>query len=197
MLPIEEELYKTVHWRSFRTIAKLLAKMEHVSYADYDLNHITCYTVMGFSLMGKNVVFNFPNKKTRACFVHDNQYDMFEIPKNTNVRVPHGDYYFIAHNRTFDYWVFGELKVGGNIVYYDPYGFYHVAVDGENVSITKVISGDDCSYGENDVSRTFDNLYVRRRAYGQKASDVYAKKRGVSNDMNTLKGGEKVKIYKK
>jgi len=192
-----EELYKTVHWRSFRRIVTNLANIERVNLVGYDLNHVTCYTTMGFTFLGRNVTFDIPGTNNRACFVEDNQYDMFEIPLNGCARNPKGKYLFVAHNKSFDYWIFGELVYENNKAHYDPYGFYHAAVDKENVVVKKEVSGNDVGYGENIQTKLFDAMSVRQRAYGNKASDILASQKGVTNNINTLKGGNKVKIYKK
>lgn len=191
-----EELYKTVHWRSFRTMINTFNKLEtEDNLNDYDLTHVICYQTYGLQLQGNNVKFVTPNGG--SCFVGNNEYDVFEIPYKDNIKNINGKYLFAIHNTSFDYWIYGRMTVKNNISF-EPYGFYDVAINKNQVVVTKKLQNIDTAIGElNYNGGSFDNLGARQRAYNIKPSDVVGKQNGIKNNSKTLKGGEKVKIYKK
>jgi len=100
--------HKTVHWRKMKAVIKAFAKYENIDINEYNLNKITCYQSLGDSFHGNNV--RFSNAQNASCFVFDNRYDMFEIPSVKNSGKLVGNFMFLAHNTSFDYWVFGTFK---------------------------------------------------------------------------------------
>ena len=43
-------LHKTVHWRRFKKLTRLICKLENINVNNYNLEHITCYSTVGMEL---------------------------------------------------------------------------------------------------------------------------------------------------
>lgn len=197
------ELKDSVHWRRFKELATSFYTLERVDKSEYNFNNICCYTCIGDELQGDNV--NYSVSDGYSCFVYDNRYDFFEIPKYSNQKPYAGEYMFIAHNTDFDYWVFGEMKytIRDNFestvrlndrATFVPYGKYNVIVDGRRHSITKTEYGKNVNYGGNQKrNQRFDKLGNRLRAYGTSIQKLLNKRHNTKG----IKGGDAVKIYKK
>lgn len=197
------ELRDTVHWRRFKEMANGFFELEKNSTSGYDFNHICCYSCIGSELQGTNV--NYSVVDGCSCFVADNRYDFFEIPKYSNNPKYTGEYKFLAHNTSFDYWIFGDMKytIRDNFettatlndrANFTPYGAYNVVLADGEYSITKTEYGKNVIYGGNKpVKHRFDRIGNRLKAYGTSVGKILNKK----HNPKTIKGGNVVEIYKK
>ena len=172
------ELKQCVHWRRMREAISLLEKKEKVNLKDYDLFNITCFNISGLELQGKNTFFN--NKSNLSCFVFDNFYEFFEIPKRSNLYKASGEFLFLAHNISFDYWIFGKMshsldfkktKIQNNFsekVRYTVFGHYNLLLNEKTtISVNKIVFGKNVIYGgKNSNKNNFDFLGNRKGAYG-------------------------------
>lgn len=142
-----------------------------------------------------------------SCWVPNNSYDIFEIPKVTNSRNYYGEYFYIAHNKSYDYWTIGKMKVSSyrdnayryDCVNYDPFGVYDVSTNGYKNAIRKTIVGKSVDLGGTSgrTTHSFDPIGTRKRAYGVKAGNLIAKEMRVGKTAKNIKGEERVPIYKK
>lgn len=134
----ETPLHKTVHWRRLKEIISEICAYEKIDTSNYNMNKITCYRTFGDEMKGPNVKYNI--RGGTSCWVSDNKYEIFEIPKLSNKGYAFtGNFIFIAHNVSFDYWLFGtmsvkldmqDLKVNHRVnesVYFNLYGKYLIA----------------------------------------------------------------------
>lgn len=206
---MSEELHKTTHWRRLREIIKSLARFEGVEDAlqNYNTNKIICYSAHGEQLQGENS--EFFTKGGRSCWVSDNSYDVYEIPKIGKEYKVEGEYYILVHNTDFDYWIFGkmtysinrnETKRQGRLVdrvKFLPYGRYQVISTGRDFNITRTTKGKDCEFGFHHPKGSFDTIGARKRAYRTSGAKLVGSIIGRNQDMKTVKGGDAVKIYKK
>ena len=138
----------------------------------------------------------------------DNYYDFYEIPKKGNEFKPEGQFLFLAHNTSFDYWIFGQMEYSINhgetsrtatlvdSAEFLPYGTYDVVVNGNTHTIQKKRLGKNTDYGFLRPDGLFDALGVRKKAYRTSASKLLGKITGINQKIDTLKGGDEVKIYK-
>ena len=200
----KKSLAQRTHWRRLKELLSFLSKIEKVQLSDYNSNNICCYSCLGDELTGVNV--KFQTVGGMSCWVSDNSYDVYEVPSYTNTTKMCGDFLFLAHNTSFDYWLFGEMtyristaKTASNKVlyetaYYVPYGTYTVFDEYELLTVKKTVVGKHVTYGGHygDKKFSFDHLDRRRRAYGssakketQKILGRYEKKS--SNSKNPVK----------
>lgn len=156
-----------------------------------------------------------PNSKElvagASCWVSNNHYDVYEIPKVGHEFEIEGEFIFLAHNTDFDYWLFGAMEYRINksrsisertlfdTAEFLPFGSYDVITDGRNTSIKKKTTTITTNYGYSakDLKGTFDHIGSRKRAYKTSPSKLLGKLLGITSNTKALKGGEKVKVYKK
>lgn len=113
---------------------------------------------MGKELQGRNVKY-FTNRKF-ACYVDDNKYDIFEVPKTSNIRPAYGDFLVLAYDSSFDYWVLSDMNVKLNekatkelessiyeTVKIDPYGYYSFGNEVNPTSVRKIAKGGTAENG--------------------------------------------------
>jgi hypothetical protein len=199
-------LHKTVHWRRLRDLIQMLCDYEHINCNDYDLQHIVCRKTIGSMLHGHNVSYDMCDNG-RSYFVTDNNYEVFEIGKKTNKKNSiYGSFLVLIHNTDFNYWLFGNMKVGLNAnksratqilsekYFYDILGQYNVTLS-EKPTFRKTRRGDNISFGnaENDL---YCGGLGRKQSYNTSDSEIL-NNLGVKNKTNNLSGGSTVKIYKK
>lgn len=150
-------LHKTVHWRKFKEILKNLCNYEQINLNSYCTDNIICYTTTGDTFQGRNV--NYKNKNNYSCFVSNNTYDIFEIASKGNSQKNFGEYLFVAHNKNFNYWLFGKISDKLNVrktkeqnrvienVIIDCFGYYEIVFKSFNeIKIFKSISRDKTTY---------------------------------------------------
>lgn len=97
-------LHRRTHWRALKNTIFAIADIESKNLSSYDLANICCYSCYGNELQGKNI--KFINDKGYSCFMEDNFYEMYEVPKKKDAKKPYGEYIFLAHNVAFNYWLF-------------------------------------------------------------------------------------------
>ena len=198
----ELPLHKTTHWRRLRGILNSLSSLEGVDLSTYNPEKIVCYRTIGSEMQGKNVKFH--NTASRSCWVMDNHYDFYEIPKTGNEKNIEGKFLFLAHNTDFDYWIFGQMEYRINKfsssfsdnAEFLPYGTYDVTIDGNKHLIQKKRLGRNTDYGFKNPNGIFDALGARKKAYNTSASKLLGKSAGIKQNMHSLKGGDAVKVYK-
>lgn len=203
------ELHQTTHWRKLRNIIRELAKFEGVETAikNYNTEKITCYSAHGEQLQGENS--EFFTKEGRSCWVSDNSYDVYEIPKVGRERNIEGEYYILVHNTDFDYWIFGKMTYTINRnetkrqsklidrVKFLPYGRYQIISTERGFNITRTTKGKDCEFGFHNPKGWFDTIGARKRAYGTSGAKLVGNIIGRTQNIKSVKGGDAVKIYKK
>lgn len=177
MIKNKEPLHKTVHYRKLRTILSNIVKIEKnfINPNMFDDKHIICYRTSGDNLVGNNVKFTNIHK-SRCCFVGDNEYEVYEIPYiNNNQKTPFsGEFLVLCYNVAFGYWLLLRMTerfiVSNNVlkenIEFYSFGEYEVT-NQENLSVKKVLNGNDCDRGNisfynNDV---FDKYRYRYYSY--------------------------------
>lgn len=209
-----EPLQNTVHWRGMKNLFYTLCTYEHIDPNGYNFNNICCYSCVGEELQGTNV--KYPSiHHGNSCFVYDNEYDMFEVPaKSYDVSINKfsytGDYLFLAHDKSFDYWLFGKMSYEVDLdstatqqalidqASFAAYGQYKVTfTDIHDFSFVKETAGPDCNFGGSKFKGKFDKMGSRKKAYHTSTGQVVAGASGKNHNINGLKGGNKVRVYKK
>lgn len=113
-----------------------------------------------------------------SCWVDDNKYEIFEVPSRDNRYPGYGDFIFLAHNTSFNYWVFGEMSFtlnysktqGTTSTYeralYKPYGIYTTGNEDSPSTIKKTVLGKNVTYGgKNPKNILFDSCGCRKKSH--------------------------------
>lgn len=122
-----------------------------------------------------------------------------------------GDFLYLAHNTDFDYWLFGsmEYRIDRNRTRTEnilvdraeflPFGSYDIITDGGSTCIRKKTTGFNSNYGFSgkELKGTFDYVGARKRAYRTTSSKLIGQVIGINSNIKSIKGGDKVKVYKK
>lgn len=116
-----------------------------------------------------------------------------------------GKFLFLAHNTDFDYWVLSEfqyniLSVKNKIqdtAIFDPYGIYSIITNGNQHKVVKKVAGPNIDYGYTTFESSFDAIGNRLKAYGKSQTGIIGKNNGIQQNLDSLKGGSAVVIYKK
>lgn len=203
-------LHKRIHYRRVREAIAEIAEYEGISPSNYDMERMTVYETVGENLKGNNVTYNISNG--RSCWVYDNWYDFVEVPSVLNKPgSPYGDFLFFAYNSSFQYHLFGKMRVildeaGTRLrgvpeeeVHVKNYGKYSI-IFGSGSSgnrITKVEYGSyfDPGASSDEHNFSFDSYNSRKMAY---KTDAYKILRSVGvkgNDPHKISGDKPVKIY--
>lgn len=204
----KKTLAQRTHWKKFRELLESLSRIENVHLSDYNSKDICCYTCLGDELLGVNV--KFQTNGGMSCWVDDNTYDVYEIPAYSNTSKMCGEFLYLAHNVSFDYWLFGEMtyrinrgKTAANktlyeTAYYIPYGAYTLYDENNITTIKKTVTGKHLTYGgyvgRNNYS--FDHLGRRKAAYNTSHKKEVNSITGRAPKVNVNKK-KAVKIYKK
>ena len=99
--------HKTTHWRRLREIiVSARFEGEETPFKIIIQIKITCYSVLRMNNFKVNL--NSSLKEGHLCWVSDNSYDVYEIPKIGKEYKIEGEYYILVHNTDFDYWIFGK-----------------------------------------------------------------------------------------
>jgi hypothetical protein len=206
-------LHKRVHFRRIREIITEIAKYENYNPEDYDMFKMTVYETVGQNLKGKNVSYNIQGGN--SCWVLDNKYDIFEVPSNWNKKgSPYGEFLFLAYNKSFQYYLFGYMKVEldkqASIsrryivedVYFKSHGKFDIIFEKYDNHITKVEYGSkfDPGVSSNEHTFDFDSFNTRKMAYHTDKykilSSIDPSFRG-TGDRYKVTGKQAVKVYKK
>ena len=114
----------------------------------------------------------------------------------------------LSHNTDFDYWTLSKMEYKINrkktkenekleeSVKYDPIGAYSIITNEEEFSISKVKTLEDMEFGYKNPSGEFDFVGARKKAYGTSQAKLLATILNKKQDLDALKGGQAVKIYK-
>jgi len=203
-------LYKRAHFRRAREVITEIAKNENINIHNYDLFNIRVYDAFGQSVAGKNVSYNTDNG--RAIFVEDNKYDIFEVPKNTNVKdSPYGEFIFFIHNTSYDYYMLGILrvtldeyatkskKIVTEAVKYNNCGQYLISYEKHDNHITKAINGIDFDPGylPSAVGYNFDSFNARKHSYDTSHHKILRNLGLRIESTKNLTDNKKVEIYNK
>lgn len=78
-----------------------------------------------------------------------------------------------------------------------PYGSYDIGVEGGKHIIRKKTLGRNTYFSSLDPVGSFDKLSSRKRAYKTSTARILGKMIGIQSNTKSIKGGEKVKVYKK
>ena len=81
-------------------------------------------------------------------------------------------------------------------VKYEPIGAYSIITNEEEFSISKVKTLEDMEFGYKNPSGEFDFVGARKKAYGTSQAKLLATILNKKQDLDALKGGQAVKIYK-
>jgi hypothetical protein len=208
-----EPLHKRTHFRKIREVIIELAKYEGFNPNNYDLFKMTVYETIGENLKGKNVTYNIEGDA--SCWVKDNKYDMFEVPSLWNEKgSPYGEFLFLAYNRSFQYYLFGQMKTELNeyetkrskylseSVHFKNHGKFDIVFEKFDNHITKVEYGSKFDPGvqSSDHNFDFDSYNTRKMAYKTDRYKILKKIdpsfRGTS-DPSKISGKDKVKVFNK
>lgn len=201
-------LHQRIHFRKLREEFVCIANYETINPQDYNLKKIKAYTCYGQDLKGNNVSYNTRNG--RSPWVNDNYYEMFEAPALSNLDSgPYGDFLFLAHNVSFDFYIFGTMRVGLDVqasksqgrpievVSFRVTGKYTFIYINGDANITKNEMGRDFDPGNpsSSVGNPFDSYNTRKLIYKTNNHKIM-KSLGVNvNEYNTV-DKDPVKIYK-
>ena len=81
-------------------------------------------------------------------------------------------------------------------VKYEPIGAYSIITNEEEFSISKVKTLEDMEFGYKNPSGEFDFVGARKKAYGTSQAKLLDTILNKKQDLDALKGGQAVKIYK-
>lgn len=81
-------------------------------------------------------------------------------------------------------------------VYFNLYGKYIIASDGDRHFITKKEHGYKVDYGSTVYRNKFDSIGGRKDAYGTTEAKVIAHSFGTRSTRKSLKGGATVEVYR-
>jgi hypothetical protein len=205
-------LHKRIHYRKVREAITELAEYEGFRVSDYDLFKMTVYETTGENMKGKNVSYNISNG--RSCFVYDNKYDIVEVPRNSNRQgSPYGEFLFFIYNKSFQYHMFGSLKVTlderktretGMIhesVYFKNHGKYEIVFgsgNGDNrIHKAEYGSNFDPGSSSDEHNFNFDSYNSRKIAYRTNRYKILASVGVKNTDPYKTVGKSAVKIYNK
>ena len=204
-------LHKRTHFRRIREVIKELGEYEGYDMNYYDLMNIRAYDTIGESLKGRNVSHNIKNN--RSCWVADNQYDIFEVPNKRNKEgSPYGNFLYLAFNKSFQYFIFGEVNVSLDIekskhekriienVQFKNSGKYDITFEqgsSEN-HIHKAETGKTFDPGEasNTFNYDFDKYNSRKIAYKTDKYKILSSIGIKTLDPGKIVGDNQVIIYK-
>ena len=197
MLP----LHKTVHYRRLRETITLISKNCNVDLSKYNLNKIRCYRTNGNDLMGGNCSFVgiSPN---RSCFVHNNDYEIYECPRTTNKHAFVGKYLLFIKNTSFNYYMLIEMsysisatngKTKTSIVY-KPLVCCGITVSGSK-TIIDILEKRYLELGVN--LKTKASFNARSNAYSYNDTKYVEENCKQFNNEFITNKNEPVKIYKK
>jgi hypothetical protein len=206
-------LHKRTHFRKIREVIIEIAKYEGFNSRDYDLFNMAVYETVGENLKGKNVSYNIDGGY--SCWVKDNKYDIFEVPSVRNKKgSPYGEFLFLAYNRSFQYYLFGWMKVTLDVsdtirsrrvvedVYFKNYGKYLIVFETHENNIHKEEYGSKFDPGvqSDEHNFSFDSYNTRKKAYRTDSykiiKSVDPSFRGTSNP-NKVVGKSKVPVFNK
>jgi hypothetical protein len=209
-----EPLHKRAHFRRIREVFIELAKYEQFNPRDYNMYKVRAYETVGENMKGKNVSYNV--KDGSSFWVLDNRYDVFEVPHiNNKEGWPYGEFLFLAYNRSFQYYVFGYMKIDldrsttsrnryvTESVYYRNHGKYTIVFESHDNNIVKIQYGRDFDPGvpSSDHTFDFDKFNNRKRAYGYDSYKIIGAVdpsfRGTSDPNKIANARGKVPVYKK
>lgn len=147
-------------------------------------------------------MFHSTVKNGRSCFVSNNTYDVYEAPKIGQRQDITGEFFVLAHNSSYDYWIAAimtdKLKGQSEQIHYEVLGKYTISSDGEKTILSKELNGKEINYGDNTLSKFFDQFNIRRKAYGKTRADIIAENNEFRNDISKIKNRNSiVRIYKK
>lgn len=203
-------LHQRTHFRRIREIMICIAKYENINPRDYDLSKIRAYECFGQELQGKNVSYNTHNG--RSPWVSDNKYEIFEAPLLSNSgNGPYGGFLFLARNTSFDYYVFGTMRVNlqeedtilnerliESVSFYTT-GKYQISYYNNDDHISKYEKGSKFDPGRpsSEVSFPFDS-YNSRKKYGYRTDvEKILKSLGFRTNKKRLVDTDRVQIYRK
>lgn len=202
------KIHNRVHWRRIKNLLNGLSSVENVDVNRYNFSNICCYKCTGIELQGKNV--KYKTRGNNSCWVDDNSYEVFEVPHVTNKYRGYGSFIFLAHNTSFDYWVFGEMtyqldysKTQGSTsthdnVYYIPYGIYTIGDENAPTTIKKTVFGKNATYGGKGSKLVmFDSCGNRMKAHrGMESRTVDQVNKTRNRYKKSVNKNTDVKIYK-
>jgi hypothetical protein len=203
-------LHKRVHFRRIKEIFREIGDYEGFNLSSYNLDNMKVFETVGENLKGKNVSYNIDGNS--SCWVKDNRYEIYEAPSIYNQQnSPHGEFLFLAYNKSFDYYLFGYMEVKLDEyasrrdkflvekVYYKNHGKFTIVFQrGEN-NITKLEYGSkfDPGVSSSEHNFTFDSYNSRKMAYRTNTYKIL-QSIGVSGlDSHKITGDSAVKIYNK
>jgi hypothetical protein len=203
-------LHQRAHFRRIREVVTEIAEYEGIPVHQYDLFNMTAYDTSGHNMTGNNTSYN--TRTGGSCFVLDNKYDVFEIPKKSNKKnSPYGEFIFFVHNTSFDYYLLGTMRVSLNKsetiasrfpsekVSYRNYGKYFILYESLRNNITKIEAGDafDPGFTPSKISHIFDSYNSRKHAYKTSNHKIL---RDLGFDITSTKkitDNSKVKVFNK
>jgi hypothetical protein len=205
-------LHKRIHYRKVREAITELADYEGFDINDYDLFKMTVYETTGENLKGNNVTYNVA--KGRSCFVFNNWYDVVEVPSKSNKPgSPYGEFLFFIYNSSFQYHIFGSMKVVLDVprtrdtgmvqeyAHFKNHGKYEIVFGGGNSDnrIHKAEYGSNFDPGtvSNEHNFSFDSYNSRKIAYKTDRYKILAFAGVRNTDPYKAVGNDAVKIYKK
>lgn len=176
------DLHKTIKYRRFRELFIKLCRKENIGLYDYNLYNIRVYDCYGKDLKGDNVKYNIIDNC--SCFVNNNYYEVYEIPKKTNKKGLIGEFLVFVRNVSFDYYILLHLNYRINynrskaqdklcdIVKYHCYGKYSILAD--NQTIIKDLPGSKVDYGGNlPLKHNYDSRDMRKLSYKTTSAKLY------------------------
>jgi hypothetical protein len=204
-------LHKRTHFRRIREIFTEIGEYERINLDDYDLFNMRVYESVGDDLKGKNV--SYDTEGNQSIWVFGNNYELFEVPAKRNKKGwLYGDFLFLARNVSYDYYLFGKMKisldkdksvVAKNIVedvYYEPYGKYTIVFGtGGNNHIKKEEYGYSFTPGvtSSDHDFTFDSFNSRKLSYSYSKYKILTEIGVKDIEENKITSQKPVEIYKK
>ena len=203
-------LHERTHFRRMREVFTEISQYEHIEIDAYDLYNMCVYESVGDNQKGNNV--SYDTEGNQSIWVFENRYEIYEVPAKRNVKGwPYGDFLYIAYNTSYDYYMFGKMKVSldkqrslqtGNLVedvHYEPYGKLSIVFTNSKNMITKDEFGYNFTPGviSSDHSFVFDQYNGRKLAYRWPKHKIL-KEIGVKEVIKEkITGLKKVKKFKK
>jgi hypothetical protein len=203
-------LHERTHFRRMREVFTEIAQYEHIEIEAYDLYNMCVYESVGDNQKGSNV--SYDTEGNQSIWVFGNEYEIYEVPAKRNIKGwPYGDFLYIAYNTSFQYYMFGKMKVSldktrsvktGTIVedvHYEPYGKLTITFTKDKNLIHKEEFGYEFTPGviSSDHSFNFDKFNGRKLAYRWPTHKLL-KEIGVNGVLQKkITGDTKVEKFKK